>query len=565
MAIHVALTHRTSYRYDRPVTLSPQVVRLRPAPHCRTPILELLAARRAGRRTSSTGSRTRTATTWRGWSSPSRRRELDGRRSTSSPRWRSSTRSTSSSSPRPRQFPFAYEPALRPRAGAVPGRRRRPGRACGALIASMPPARDAARVDFLVGAQPAARSGDIALRHPHGAGRADAGGDARAAAAARAATPPGCSCSCCATSGFAARFVSGYLIQLTPDVKPLDGPSGTERRLHRPARLGRGLPAGRRLDRPRPDLGPARRRRPHPARLHAASRRAPRRSPARSTSARSSSRTTMAVHAHPRGAARHQAVHRRRSGRRSIALGRRGRRASCARGDVRLTMGGEPTFVSIDDRDGAEWNTAALGPDASARWPATLLRRLRDRFAPGGLLHFGQGKWYPGEPLPRWALGCYWRARRRADLARRRADRRRATRLRPRPRTTPQRFVDALAARLGVDPALRRCPATRTPGTTCGSERRLPVNVDPLDARLDDDAGARAPAPRLRAAAWSTVGRLRAAAARATTERPGRAGSSGRWFLRARAPVPDPRRLADGLSPAARQRCRGSRRGDREP
>ena len=79
-----------------------------------------------------------------------------------------------------------------------------------------------------------------------------------------------------------------------------------------------------------------------------------------------------------------------------------------AAGDVRLTMGGEPTFVSIDDMEGAEWKTAALGPH-KRRLAGDLLTRLKHRFAPGGLLHMGQGKWYPGEPLPRWALRCYWR------------------------------------------------------------------------------------------------------------------------------------------------------------
>jgi len=76
--------------------------------------------------------------------------------------------------------------------------------------------------------------------------------------------------------------------------------------------------------------------------------------------------------------------------------------------DVRLTMGGEPTFVSIDDMDSAQWNTEALGEDKLSL-AKDLLLRLRDRFAPNGLLHYGQGKWYPGEEVPRWALGCFWR------------------------------------------------------------------------------------------------------------------------------------------------------------
>jgi uncharacterized protein (DUF2126 family)/transglutaminase-like putative cysteine protease len=77
--------------------------------------------------------------------------------------------------------------------------------------------------------------------------------------------------------------------------------------------------------------------------------------------------------------------------------------------DVRLTMGGEPTFVGIDDPESPQWNTEPLGSMKRTRGLA-LIQGLREKTAPGALLHYGQGKWYPGEPLPRWALNCYWRA-----------------------------------------------------------------------------------------------------------------------------------------------------------
>ena len=82
--------------------------------------------------------------------------------------------------------------------------------------------------------------------------------------------------------------------------------------------------------------------------------------------------------------------------------------AALKKQDVRLTMGGEPTFVSLDEREHDAWHYEALGGNKK-RLGQDMLSRLRTRFAPGGVVMHTQGKWYPGEILPRWAMPCFWR------------------------------------------------------------------------------------------------------------------------------------------------------------
>ncbi len=152
--------------------------------------------------------------------------------------------------------------------------------------------------------------------------------------------------------------------------------------------------------------------------------------------------------------------------------------------DVRLTLGGEPTFVSIDDFEAAEWNTDASGP-TKPLLARQLLDKLKARFGPGGLLHHGQGKWYPGEPLPRWALGLYWR-RDGAPVWRGAAD------IAAQPSLTPGdalALLRRLAGRLGVDPA-HILPAREDPLVMIRTEADLPANVALTEAALDA-AGAR--------------------------------------------------------------------------
>ena len=151
--------------------------------------------------------------------------------------------------------------------------------------------------------------------------------------------------------------------------------------------------------------------------------------------------------------------------------------------DVRLTMGGEPTFVSVDDYQAAEWNTAALGP-TKRLLADDLIRRLRDRFAPGGLLHYGQGKWYPGEPLPRWSFSYFWRRdgvpiwRDPALSAREAATQKQSP-------SQAQNFAEGIAARLGITADYVQ-PAFEDPADRMLKQGTLPENIDPSDPKLDD-------------------------------------------------------------------------------
>ncbi|MDZ4697790.1 MAG: transglutaminase family protein [Deltaproteobacteria bacterium] len=150
--------------------------------------------------------------------------------------------------------------------------------------------------------------------------------------------------------------------------------------------------------------------------------------------------------------------------------------------DVRLTMGGEPTFVSVDDMDGAEWNVSAVGVNKEKISDA-LVRRLRTRFFPGGILHHGQGKWYPGEPLPRWAYSCY--GRRDGEPVWKDPNLFADNRSVPVGIREAKAFAVNLAGRLGVS-ASHLVPGYEDVWYNLWRERRMPVNVDPLNSRLED-------------------------------------------------------------------------------
>ncbi|HTR12833.1 MAG TPA: transglutaminase family protein, partial [Roseiarcus sp.] len=152
-------------------------------------------------------------------------------------------------------------------------------------------------------------------------------------------------------------------------------------------------------------------------------------------------------------------------------------------GDVRLTMGGEPTFVSIDDFESPEWNSEAVGP-MKRELADRLIRRLRDRFAPGGFLHYGQGKWYPGETLPRWTFSLYWRRDGKpiwsnAKLIAPAGQENAAS------NEKAQALLGAIAIELGIEPDYV-APAYEDPAQWIVKEANLPENVTPENSKLKD-------------------------------------------------------------------------------
>jgi uncharacterized protein (DUF2126 family) len=282
-------------------------------------------------------------------------------------------------------------------------------------------------------------------------------------------------------SGLAARFVSGYLIQLKPDVKALDGPSGTEVdftdlhawcEVYLPGAGWVGLDATSGLLAGEGHIPLACTPQPSGA--------------APIEGGVDESEVTFAHHMQVTRIYESPRVTKPYTEDQwadIMALGE-AVDAELIQGDVRLTMGGEPTFVANSDRDAPEWNTDALGPTKRG-FATELVHKLRHEYGQGGFLHFGQGKWYPGEQLPRWALNIYWRTD-HEPIWRNPAlftDERTPTHYTS---EDARRFTLLLATKLGVTGKYIQTAFEDT-WYYLWRERRLPINVDPFNAKLDDE------------------------------------------------------------------------------
>jgi uncharacterized protein (DUF2126 family)/transglutaminase-like putative cysteine protease len=515
MAIHVALSHTTRYRYDRPVSLSPHVIRLRPAPHCRTPVISY--ALKAEPRTQ-----------FLNWQQdphgnflarvvfPEKTRELVidvdlvAELSVINP-------FDFFLEPSAEKFPFTYEPWLAkelapfldadPMAPALCDRVRQIDRSARKTVDFLVDLNRQLSKDirYLIRLEPGVQTPEETLTRGSGSCR-DSGW---------------LLVQILRNLGLAARFVSGYLIQLVPDVKSLDGPSGTTTDftdLHAWAEVY--LPGAGWIG-----LDPTSGLLAGEGHLPLAATPDPF-SAAPITGSVDECESTLEHEMRVRRIYESPRVTKPYTDAQWQEIDALGHRidAALSRHDVRLTMGGEPTFVSIDDMEGAEWNTTALGTAKRDR-AGILLRRLKERFAPGGLLHYGQGKWYPGESLPRWALGCWWR---RDGEPIWRDDRLIAddTIDHGHDDGHAKRFIDALADRLGVN-AAHVMPAYEDVWYYLWKERRLPSNVDPLKSELNDAEERIRLARVFEQGLGSVVGRVLPLQRQRTGT-----WTSGPWFLR---------------------------------
>ncbi|CAN5154633.1 transglutaminase family protein [soil metagenome] len=475
MAIHVALHHVTEYHYDRLINLGPQVVRLRPAPHCRTPIL-------------SYSLQIEPAEHFLNWQQdpfsnylarlvfPEKTQkfrvtvDLVCEMAVYNPFDFFLEESAD-------HYPFKYDAALEHDLAPYLVKQAA-GPLFDKLVASVD-RKKTATIDFMVAMNQRLQQ-DIKylVRLEPGVQTPE---ETLSLAAGSCRDSGWLLVQLFRHLGIAARFVSGYLIQLTPDVKSLDGPSGTTvdfTDLHAWCEIY--LPGAGWIG-----LDPT-------SGLLAGEGHIPLACTPEPTSAAPVEGSldpcevefthTMSV-SRIFESPRVTKPYRDDQWRTILDLGDLVDR-DLASGDVRLTMGGEPTFVATTDRDAAEWNTDAMGPTKRA-YATELVELLRDHYGVGGFLHFGQGKWYPGEQLPRWALSICWRTdglpcwndpsllgneRHPTDYSEHDA----------------HRFIVALTRRLGLDAKFIE-PGYEDVWYYLWRERRLPVNVDPFDARLDDE------------------------------------------------------------------------------
>ncbi len=474
MSIKASIYHLTHYKYDRPVTLGPQVIRLRPAPHSRTRVIShSLKVTPEGHFVNHQQDPFGNWLARFVFPEPVRELKIEVDLVADMTVYNPFDFFVEDSA---EYWPFAYPPELAEE--LIPYRQVEPaGPMLRALLDSIP--RDKMRsVDFVVNLNARiAGETNYTIRMEPGVQTPE-----------ETLTLKSGSCrdsswllvNALRHLGFAARFVSGYLIQLKPDLKALDGPSGTAvdfTDLHAWTEVylpGAGWIG---LD-PTSGLLTGESHIPLAAAPHY-------RSCAPITGAASFAEVNFDFDMQVRRVAEHPRITKPFSDQAWADLNKLGHQVDAAldAGDVRLTMGGEPTFVSIDDFESDEWNTAAVGPTKRHR-ADILVRKLRDRFAPNGFLHYGQGKWYPGETLPRWTFSLYWRRDgqpvwQNPDLIAPEDGAGDATPLQA------QELLRETAAELGVDGG-NVMPAYEDPAEWLVRESNLPDNVTPANSKLDD-------------------------------------------------------------------------------